>query len=251
MITTIQDVPVSVLLEREYCSEADVELMAQGLGIDFSTVWGGGFTTEDIIQKACLQIERETGRMFFQVRYMETYDGGRTYLVPNHLPLLTVEECYYDDDPLDSILDVLIIDDLRIRRYGMFSPGLQNVSLVYVAGYEDIPEDIRWAVAALVVLEAVNADPTYVAMFNTAWTKGERLTVGPVTMVEGGAGSASASSGSQQQGKLIGLGGLYADTVNAYRLPRLKTTTREDRSQRFYEYVFKSVDMADYKWGPR
>src|SRR4030067_3052505 len=123
MINEVQDSPVSPLVEREYCTAEDVEFTAQGLGIDFSTVWGGSFVMEDVIQKACLQVERDTGRMFFQVRYAEAYDGGRTYLVPRHLPLLVVEECYYEDDITDSVLDLLIIDDLRIRRYGLFAPG--------------------------------------------------------------------------------------------------------------------------------
>lgn len=237
----IQEAPVPASYERNYCTEEEVELQASGLDIDFSTIWGGGFDTADVIQQEALRIEWLTQRYFFEVRHAESHDGGHRYLIPAYTPILEVEECYIRDDTTASLMDSLKIDACRIRRETYFPRGINAISLVYVAGYEEVPFHIQQATAIAVVLRALNADPDWLSTMTGGGigASGERLTVGPVTMQEAGGGWMSFSTG-----RLNPLGEAYVYAVQQEQRIHFKTTTRKPLYPQEWRYIVETMMPA-------
>lgn len=237
MVYGIVDAPVPDNLERDYCSDSDVEFMASGLNIDLETVWGGGFTTSQVRQIAALEIEQQTNRYFFPVRHIEVLDGGFRYLIPNYLPILEVEECYANEDVDYDMMPYLQISPYRIRTYTELPSGLNNITLIYIAGYEEVPQHIRWANAIAVVFRALGMDPNWIDKVLSSGGRagsGERLTVGPVTMEEGGAGLAGL-----RELRLDQMAAQYVAAIQREQSLDFKTTSREDRYKRHHEWLYE------------
>jgi len=236
-MSEIFEYPVEDTYIRNYCSVSDVKSLLLGLNVDLDTVWGESFTTEDIIQYEALEIEELTGRYFFPVRFSELHDGGRTYIVPHHLPIIEVEQCYYDGDSTNDLLEDIIVSPFRIRSYSMFPSGLDNITLVYVAGYETVPYHIRWANAIAVAIRALTSDSDWLERIMSSGVgsgSGERLTVGPVVMQEGGLGWKGLIDS-----KLGRLCQRYIRAIQKEQSIGMKLTTREDAHPKFHEWIFE------------
>lgn len=96
-------------------------------------------------------VESYTGRTFRRQTFTEVYDGGYPAISLLHLPVISVSSVSESGTAL-GVTDYTI-NGLRgvlwrgASSYypGRFAPGIQNISVTYVAGYVDIPDDVMHA----------------------------------------------------------------------------------------------------------
>jgi len=114
---------------------------------------------EDIITRISTLIESYINKNIKSRKYTEYYDGiGVSNLVTNQSPIISVDSIYSDTTwvwPSDSTIGV---DDYRIhenKTHVVFlttlSKGSQNIKIIYTAGYDTVPEDIKQACITEVV----------------------------------------------------------------------------------------------------
>jgi len=116
---------------------------------------------EDIINAKTQEFHTYCGVPQIKSRqYTEFYDGrGDVDLFPYRFPIISVSSIHLDSEWEFSIESLLDSADYRIvnNRYIVFksgfASGLQNIKLIYTAGYASIPNDIKLACTREVVRE--------------------------------------------------------------------------------------------------
>lgn len=104
-----------------------------------------------MIGRVSTAFETYCGRIFNSATYTEYYDGnGHSNLYLDQYPVTSITSINDDTSWLWTSSTLIPsasyrIQDKRMVVYnGNFSnPGIQSVKVVYVAGYTDIPEDLR------------------------------------------------------------------------------------------------------------
>lgn len=89
------------------------------------------------------------GRSLEIAEYTEYYDGDATdKLILKQYPIIEVDELKKLEDTVyvDIEYDRLLIRDFYLQITGNYFPrGVQNIEVVYTAGYSEIPGDIKTA----------------------------------------------------------------------------------------------------------
>ena len=116
---------------------------------------------EALINSVTKFVESYTKRRFKSQEYTEYISGDMTdTIIPYHYPITSVESLYDDDDRVfleESLIDsseYTIVDERYIRLYeNFFDKDVNNVKIVYTAGYAIIPQDLAQAAAEIVVIK--------------------------------------------------------------------------------------------------
>jgi uncharacterized phiE125 gp8 family phage protein len=120
----------------------------------------------DLIPAASLALEHHIGHPLHEATYTEYYDGDRTNeIILDHYPVSAITSI---NDDLTRVFDAAslllpanyVYDANGQRNIGsvrlfqgtatFFQRGIQNVKVVYVAGYATLPEDAEMAAVHLV-----------------------------------------------------------------------------------------------------
>ncbi len=119
----------------------------------------------DLIPAASRMLEKYIGHDLFETEYTEYYDGdGTNEIILDHYPVVEIASIHDDldrewgsDTELDVEDTVVSLNTeqnvgwLRLfRGTTSFQIGVQNVKVVYTAGYETLPEDAEMACVQLV-----------------------------------------------------------------------------------------------------
>ena len=110
---------------------------------------------ERLVAAASVWFSKQVGRNLPARLYTETYSGnGGTYQLLDNYPVLDVTSVTVDGTPVlervDSTSDGFSFDSNGLHLSGSrFTPGTQNVTVTYTAGYLAVPEDVRQAVVEL------------------------------------------------------------------------------------------------------
>lgn len=110
---------------------------------------------------ARLQVAAETylDRKIEQATYTEQYDGDETdRLITLQWPIISVTSVHDDQDrafgaaTLIATADYVLYKDRGIIRLDglVFSSGIQNIKVVYTAGYATVPADLAQALIELI-----------------------------------------------------------------------------------------------------
>ena len=132
--------------------------------------WLGLSSTADdallarLIASASRFIESWVGRTITSVTYTETFNGdGHARLVLPNYPVTAVSSVTIDGSPIPAaapaapngyLFDALV---LYLNGYA-FARGVQNVTVVYTAGYASVPPDLAQACIELVALRYKERD---------------------------------------------------------------------------------------------
>lgn len=118
----------------------------------------------NLIQQNHARCEQYCGRHFMVADYTEYHDGNglRTVLTKEY-PINTVTSLHddtdrlYEDGSLVSTTDYVVIGDQgKIILDGLiFGRGINNVKVIYNAGYTDVPEDLQRACEKLVAADII------------------------------------------------------------------------------------------------
>lgn len=127
-------------------------LVRSELNIEASFTDDDAFINE-LIDGVSAQIIRHCGRAFINATYTERYDGiGGPTLMPRNLPIVSVSSLTVDGTVIAAAADsehagyMVARNRVIIVGGGMFTRGLQNVAITYVAGYgSTVPDDVRRA----------------------------------------------------------------------------------------------------------
>ena len=124
---------------------------------------GTAFDTllQDIIEGVSVWTETYCDRTFKQATYTEQYDGDATpTLLVRNTPIDSVTTIHDDTLRVFGAADLIAATDYviygtegRIVLDGLFfAKGLQNIKIVYVAGFKDadLPRDLQQAIKELV-----------------------------------------------------------------------------------------------------
>lgn len=123
---------------------------------------------QDIITRMSADIEKKCGRTFIATTHTEYYKGdGKDRLLTRQFPINSVTSIHVDEDRLwasDTALDsddITISDDvpgLIILNGDYFDlSNVENVKVVYNAGYATIPYDLESACIKLCAIEYIEA----------------------------------------------------------------------------------------------
>jgi hypothetical protein len=105
----------------------------------------------DLINSISTFFENYCGRKFTAANYTEYHDGGVQEIFPYRYPIISVSSIHVDSDwewgssTLVASGGYITIDDLSIYSSSTFSSGRKAIKLVYRAGYETIPNDLKQA----------------------------------------------------------------------------------------------------------
>ena len=120
---------------------------------------------EFIISAVSTQIENYTNRTFGASSYTENLDGmGTPYLVVENYPITSLTSVSYLDQEGD-VTTAIDIDYIKITYkdgilyyYAGFAHGVQNLQVVYSAGYTDIPDDLKLYALKMITRELILTD---------------------------------------------------------------------------------------------
>lgn len=124
-----------------------------------------GDTSDDVlltrhVDAASSWIESATGRTFAQTTYTAEIQNGPPYggkyrasIIPKHFPVMSVTAVSVDGVTVPALANgsgwALVDDVIHLVGY-YISPGIANVSITYVAGYQTTPPDVENAAVELV-----------------------------------------------------------------------------------------------------
>lgn len=105
---------------------------------------------EGLIKSATSIIESYIGYSFVPSSYVEYYDDMKNsrYLVVKNLPLIRVDDIFINGSSYTG--DYTFNKDTGIIRFENGFPNGTNIMLEYTAGYEVLPDDIKYAAMELV-----------------------------------------------------------------------------------------------------
>jgi uncharacterized phiE125 gp8 family phage protein len=104
-----------------------------------------------LINEVSTAFETYCGRKFVSDTYTEYFDGGSSWLFPKNLPITSITGIWEDadwlftDDSIDSTEYRLVEGQNAIYYDGVFEVGVDSIKMTYVAGYTNIPEDLKMA----------------------------------------------------------------------------------------------------------
>lgn len=111
---------------------------------------------QNIITQVSYQIQVLCNRIFASASYTEYYSGkGNNFLLLRQYPVSAITSIYDDTDRLYSADTLISSDDYALEDAGdsgivkfdglILSRGLNNIKVVYTAGYTTIPSDLEMA----------------------------------------------------------------------------------------------------------
>lgn len=144
---------MSILNNSALCNLTDVKNFSS---IEFDKV---DFQVDNVIinliSSVSLRFEKYCGRKFNKQTYTEYHNGfDKYFLYTNQYPILQVIGLYEDsnweweEDTIFSTNKYKISNDKRriLLKNGRFSISCnENIKIIYEAGYEEIPEDLKQA----------------------------------------------------------------------------------------------------------
>ena len=132
------------LNENALCTRANVK--------DFLQVVAVNNDIDDLINQTINRVstmfETYCGRSFNSATFTEYIDGGGQWLFPKNTPITSVtsinedSEWSWGSDTLISDSTYRIADNNGIYYESIFIRGIQSIKLVYIGGYETLPEDV-------------------------------------------------------------------------------------------------------------
>lgn len=122
-----------------------------------STLSSDDTLLQSLIDAASALVVNFVNRDLVTTTYSEIYDGkGQRRLILRNYPIQTVESLLVDGVNVIAAPNQLAggyvfnTTSVAFRGFGTFSCGIQNVLVGYTAGYDTVPDDIKWAVIELV-----------------------------------------------------------------------------------------------------
>lgn len=109
----------------------------------------------DLLNAVSEEFRQFASQDFDMAQYTETYPGsGNRYLLLSQAPIRSVLSCSVAGSPLtgDGSFTGYALTAGALFRNAGWPCGAANVQVVYVAGYEDVPEDIQQACVQVVAL---------------------------------------------------------------------------------------------------
>ena len=150
------------IIEQEESNLTTLEDTKEYLEID-------GTDSDNLLQQligaASQFVKTETGYEWVETTYKEMIDGERTEtLILTQKPIISIESLVINGETIDNYYiynesGMLKRQDVGIYNVGythhsrkglLFPRGQQNIEVEYVAGYEDVPQDLQKAVWSMV-----------------------------------------------------------------------------------------------------
>lgn len=123
---------------------------------------------QDIITRVSAEIEKRCARVFISTAHTEYYQGnGTDRIILRHWPIISVTSISIDDDQVWGADTALDSDDIKISDRvpgqiilngdGFTLSDVENVKVVYTAGYSTIPYDLEQSAVKLCAIEYIEA----------------------------------------------------------------------------------------------